>query len=64
MERGKSEIRFSVKKIPLRLSSHLRQSLVTLSLHHRLQSGEPIVLPTLRKEVRGHLKVSQNRYKN
>jgi hypothetical protein len=51
MERGKNEIRFSVKEIPLRPSSQPRQSLVTLSLHHRLQSGEPIVLPTLGKEV-------------
>jgi hypothetical protein len=57
MERGKNKIRFSVKEIPLRPPSHPRQSLVTLSLHHRLQSGEPIVLPTLGKEVRGHLKV-------
>jgi hypothetical protein len=64
MGKGKNEIRFSVKAISLRPSSHPRQCLVTLSLQHRLESGKRIVLPTLGEEVRGHLKVSWNRYKN
>ena len=50
----KDEIRFSVKKISPRRSSHPRQDLVTLSSHHHPQCVEPSLLPTLRKELPGH----------
>jgi hypothetical protein len=58
-----NEIRFSVKEIPLRRSLHPRQALITLSSHHRLQCGEPTVLPALRIELCDHLRVSQSGYK-